>query len=442
MSKRWQKFARASWKLFLGCVWLLVSLLGCQMPPPVQMETVPCPAAQSQVQVSRLGQPAGGNEPAETTLYVGLSTWLYALDTGSGRPRWCRLLRSKDTSYSDLLGFMTITRAGQNLYANTADGYLLVLNAQDGTVRWGAEDSESLDDGWGVPAVDKAAGLVYRRDVKAVEALAVNDGQSRWSYQLPQKEANRTTTGVKLMPLVGEGMVYVVGDDLLTVPERSALVVALDARTGQPRWQRSFPEGRDQQPMAMVLGNGVLCLDLSQGVIAIDANDGRQLWQASGSRWLAFEYRLLAAGQGWLYVAKDVEQEQKLQVSALRLADGEEGWSVELPGDFGFDLAPVQGVLEGKVLYLLDGQGQLTALDGQSGRVLWQFLPVTSQEPGLRPSRLIVGKSEIYLFTTESGGLERFVLHALAKESGQEEWKIVLPLPLNEGEDREPALTN
>ncbi|GER84370.1 hypothetical protein KTAU_30060 [Thermogemmatispora aurantia] len=434
------EFARASWKLLLGSVWLLVGLLGCQQTPIVRMETVSCPAAQSQVQFSRLAEHPGGNEPAVTTLYVGLSTWLYALDTGSGRPRWCRLLRSKDTSYSHLLGFMTITRAGQNLYANTADGYLLVLNAQDGTVRWGAEDSESLDDGWGVPAVDKAAGLVYRRDVKAVEALAANDGQSRWSYQLPQKEAGRTTTGVVLMPLVGEGAVYVVGDDLLTVPERSALVVALDARTGQPRWQRSFPEGRYQRPIAMVLGDEVLCLDLAQGVIAVDANDGRQLWQANGSRWRASTYRLLAAGQGWLYVAKEVEQDQKLQVSALRLADGEEGWSIELPGVFGFDVVPVQGVVDGKVLYLLDGQGQLTALDGQSGRVLWQKLPATSEEPG--PSRLIVGKSEIYLFTTASGGVERFVLHALAKENGQEEWKIVLPLPLNVGEDWVPALTD
>ncbi|WP_322480617.1 hypothetical protein, partial [Thermogemmatispora sp.] len=98
-------FARPSWKLFLGCVWLLVGLLGCQQTPPsVSLETVPCPAAQSQVQVSRLAEPAGGNEPVMTTLYVGLSTWLYALDTGSVRPRWCRLLRWKSTPLYALSG--------------------------------------------------------------------------------------------------------------------------------------------------------------------------------------------------------------------------------------------------------------------------------------------------------------------------------------------------
>ncbi|RAQ97791.1 outer membrane protein assembly factor BamB family protein [Thermogemmatispora tikiterensis] len=442
MSKRWQKFARTLWKLLLGSVWLLASLLGCQTPPTVQMEAVPCPAAQWQVQFSKLAEHPGESEPAMTTLYVGLTTWLYALDANSGRPRWCRMLRWNGTSHEDLLGFITITRVGQDLYANTADAYLLALNAQNGAVRWGAEDLEALDldDVRGVPAVDKATGQVYQKDVKTVTALAGSDGQSRWTYQLPQKDTSRATTSVSLMPLVGEGGVYVVGDDLMTVPERSALVVALDARTGQPHWQRSFPEGSFQSPRAMVLGNGVLCLDLENGVVAVDASDGRVLWQASGSRWHMFSYWLLAAGQGWLYVAKEVVRNQKWQVSAVRLADGEESWSIELPGMFDSD--GMQGVLDGKVLYLLDVQGMVTALDGQSRRVLWQKQPATREGGGLLPSRLLVGKSEVYLFTASPDGKERFVLHALDKESGQEQWKIVLPLPVKEGEYWKPVLTN
>jgi outer membrane protein assembly factor BamB len=377
-----------------------------------------------------------------TTLYVGLSTWLYALDASSGLPRWCRLLRWKGTSPSeDLLGFMTITRAGQDLYTNTADGYLLVLNAQNGAILWGVEDSESLIDGWGVPAVDKAAGQVYRRDVRGVEALAGSNGQSRWSYLLPQKDTHQITTGVSLMPVVGQGEVYVVGDDSLTVSDRSAIVVALDARTGQPRWQRSFPEGRSQSPRAMLLGDGVLCLDLEDGVVAVGANDGRLLWQASRPQWRSYSYLLLAAGQGWLYVGEEVQQAGRIRVRALRLTDGQEGWSIELPGgEFDREIAPLQGVLDGKVLYLENGLVQVTALDGQSGRVLWQKQPGSSEEGGYIPGRLVVGQNKIYLFTAGSSGKERFVVYSLEKNSGQEQWKTVLHLPLEEGKDWIPAL--
>ncbi|WP_069805245.1 outer membrane protein assembly factor BamB family protein [Thermogemmatispora onikobensis] len=427
-------FARPSWKLFLGCVWLLVGLLGCQQTPPsVSLETVPCPAAQSQVQVSRLAEPAGGDEPVMTTLYVGLSTWLYALDTGSGRPRWCRLLRWKSTPLYALSGFEPIARGGQALYANTADGYLLALKAQNGEIRWQAEMKLMAFSGesWMVPAVDETVGQVYRVALKRVEALDMNNGRGRWSYAFPGNAS------VYLMPVAAEGMVYVVGGRVSTPQGGGPEVIGLDARTGRLRWQLGIPDRflPDQQPRAMLLGNGVLCLDYEGQILGIRASDGRRLWQVSRAQWRDWDldYQPLAIGQGWLYVVEKARQTGQIRVSALRLLDGREGWSAELTGGFDRVAAPLQGGVDGKMLYLVDGQGWVTALDGQNGRILWQKQLASRRNGGSIPSRLVVGGSNVYVFVALPGEEEHFVLHALAKENGQEEWNVALPLPVGQG---------
>ncbi|MBX5459399.1 MAG: PQQ-like beta-propeller repeat protein [Thermogemmatispora sp.] len=280
--------------------------------------------------------------------------------------------------------------------------------------------------------MDEVAGQVYGVDVSSVKALNLSDGQDRWSYRLPQKRAGETITGARLAPVVGEKVIYVVGDDLGTVKGRAATVVALDVSTGKPRWTRSFPEGGAEAyplrvPQALLLGEGVLCLDLNDEIFGMRASDGRQLWQVNSSRWK--DYQLIGVGQGRLYVAKEENQEGKIQVSGLRLEDGQVSWSVELAGESDRFAAPLQGVMEGQVLYLVDGQGRVEALDEQRGRVLWQRGLMQESVGGLLPSRLVVGGSDVYVITMQKNVNDQFVLNDIDKSSGQETWKVDLPLP-------------
>jgi outer membrane protein assembly factor BamB len=121
------------------------------------------------------------------------------------------------------------------------------------------------------------------------------------------------------------------------VEGRATTVVALDVSTGKPRWTRSISEGGAETyplrlPQALLLGEGVLCLDVNDEIIGMRASDGRQLWQVNSSQW--GDYQLIGVGQGRLYVAKEGKQEGEIQVSGLRLEDGQVSWSVELAGEF------------------------------------------------------------------------------------------------------------
>lgn len=116
--------------------WLMVPGLewGVAVLAAVPLEATPCAAAQLQVHVTRLAGHLVRSEPA--TLYVGGGPWLYALDAGSGFPRWCRVLRWKGPSQQNpLMGFGAIRHVGQELYAGIQYGYLLVLDAQNGAIR-------------------------------------------------------------------------------------------------------------------------------------------------------------------------------------------------------------------------------------------------------------------------------------------------------------------
>ncbi|WP_069805836.1 outer membrane protein assembly factor BamB family protein [Thermogemmatispora onikobensis] len=430
-----QECKHALGKLLVCAILLVVSLLGCQQGmATVPLETAPCAAAQLQVHVTGLAGPLARSEVA--TLYVGGGTWLYALDAGSGFPRWCRVLQWRGPSQQNpLMGFGAIRHVGQELFAGIQYGYLLGLDAQNGAVRWGVE-MEAGSEFWMEPAVDEGAGQVYGVGLSEVKALKLSDGQERWSYRLSQKRADRTTTLVHLAPVVGEKVVYVVGDDLGTVEGRASTVVALDVSTGKPRWTRSIPEGRAETyplrvPQALLLGEGVLCLDVNDEIIGMRASDGRQLWQVNSSQW--GDYQLIGVGQGRLYVAKEGKQEGKIQVSGLRLEDGQVSWSVELAGEFDRFAAPLQGLMEGQVLYLVDGQGGVEALDGQSGRVLWQRRVVEGSVGGLVPSRLVIGERDVYVMTMQRDEKDQFMLNVLDKYSGQAKWKVELPLPVVKG---------
>ena len=165
-------------------------------------------------------------------------------------------------------------------------------------------------------------------------------------------------------PVVADGKLYAIGTD--------AVVSAFDARTGARLWSRDV-RGKDDHSKdggKVVFGGGVSIdgdrLYASTGigdVVALNANDGSQLWKIRPGGPLRGSATL---ANGHVYVMS-----QDNQIFALNQTDGSPVWTdsgtLEATGVFGVAApAAAQGtVIAGY------SSGELTAYRYENGRVLW-----------------------------------------------------------------------
>jgi outer membrane protein assembly factor BamB len=206
------------------------------------------------------------------------------------------------------------------------------------------------------PAV--ADGKVYAAAVEGgVRALDLQSGKSVWVY----KSEERISGG----PGAGEGLVVVGTLD--------GKVIALDAATGSEKWQAKVPSEVIAAPT------------IGQGLVLVRSNDGRvsAFDIASGERKWFSNHDLpsltvrgnapVTLGPGVVFVGNDDGT-----LSAMGLSDGRPLWNqvVGVPeGRTELErMADVDGpvVLDDTTVYATSFKKQTLAIDGPSGRPLWE----------------------------------------------------------------------
>ena len=207
----------------------------------------------------------------DNKVYVGTAVAVNALDAAAGEFLWQIPGVDDDPFYS------IVVTAGSDVYLGTVRGHLLALSPTTGEVIWRNQiDSRSM--------VAFGKGVVYTSAFPGlVTALDAESGDSLWRIQLPGKSrfsraamrnlgglsspiaSSVATLGYLTRPVVGEGIVFVGSD--------SDDVFALDAATGQLRWQ--FQTGGAVR-ISPALLDGVLYVASDDGyVYALDAVTGR-----------------------------------------------------------------------------------------------------------------------------------------------------------------------
>jgi len=117
-----------------------------------------------------------------------------------------------------------------------------------------------------------ANGLVYTLDAAARVSAVRTDGTPAWSADLtpPTDDASQATGG---------GMAY--HDGTLYVSSGFGLLTALDAATGQQRWQQKLEATGSGQPTVY---KGLIYLVAGDDTgWAVDTSDGRIVWQVSAT---------------------------------------------------------------------------------------------------------------------------------------------------------------
>ena len=204
---------------------------------------------------------------------------------------------------------------------------LAAISAAEGGMVWSVDPVPQGQDSQALSAVAVGDGVAYgvfNRAFGGVSAWDRASGAELWRFEGP------LTTAINASPVVAGGQVYVVNG----VDE----VFALDAATGALRWQNKLdPAGFDWGNATVgtpAIARGVLVVPtLYRDLVALDANTGFELWRHAGA---------------------------PSQVRATHYRGA---------GEAGFEASPV---ITGDIVWAADTAGQLTALELQTGKVVWQ----------------------------------------------------------------------
>lgn len=274
------------------------------------------------------------------------------------------------------------------LYACTARG-LSALDAGTGAERWlFAPAPPSYVSMGGTDGVRVFA--LFRNRVVALEA---GTGRPLWQRDTQGSEISGFT--------LVDGTLYVDGDQGIT---------ALDAATGAVRWQVPVTDG--DRPVAAVAGEMLYVAGYhGQALYALDARTGRQRWtqRVQGQK----VDRLLGVGGGLVYVRRSSAFDTA--VFALDGATGEQRWELLLrntPSD------AVTTTLDGGVAFVTvqrtpNGPASLAALDGQTGQRRWHV-----DAPGYL-GELAVSAGTVYLT------LPQAAVAAFDAATGQARWQAL-----------------
>ncbi len=206
-------------------------------------------------------------------------------------------------------------------------------------------------------------GVVYAMDSAArISALDLASGRVRWRTATRGKRDRSTNVGGGLG--VADGVLYAVNG--------LGAVLALDPGRGTVRWRVDIDAPGRTPPT--IAGGRIFVGTLGDGLLALDAANGRQLWsyqaqnataQLLGQPAPAYSEGLVVAGFG------------SGELTALRAEGGSVAWSDTLASSgLGAlaDIASIRGnpaISAGRVFAI--GMGGLTvALDLHAGRRLWE----------------------------------------------------------------------
>jgi len=189
-------------------------------------------------------------------------------------------------------GYASVTIAGGRIYTTgnlTAGQSVTCLNAADGKIVWQKDITDAVpkhayDGSRCSPSIDGDRLYAIASSGK-IACLKTADGSEIWAKDFKTEWGGRMMSGwgFSESPLVD-------GDWVLCTPGSSdAMIVALDKQTGNEIWRTKMPAsggkgGAGYSSIVVSHGGGVkqYVQLIGQGVIGVQASDGKLLWEYDG----------------------------------------------------------------------------------------------------------------------------------------------------------------
>lgn len=270
---------------------------------------------------------------------------IVALDAETGERQW-----SFESASGGLDSYSDLT-VDDGVYCSLcSDDDCLHLYALEvgGEERW----ARDIDAGYWAPLV--ADGVVYvANDTGLVRALDAATGETRWDYQVA------STGGAELVDVADA--VYV---------EMDSVLAALDRDEGSTRWRYAPGDEEEQVIIGAALSNDVAYLVTFDQVAAVA--DGDELWRRDvEDRDVDADPEIAGVAAGRLFVVAGNDPHE-YRLHAFDATTGERDWvsePIEYPNE---EYAP-QAAVHDEVVYI--GSERLRALDAATGSERWTVTP-------------------------------------------------------------------
>ncbi|WP_425463081.1 outer membrane protein assembly factor BamB [Marinobacter maritimus] len=278
----------------------------------------------------------------------------------------------------DLL-YLSPLDVGGTVYAVSADGELLAVDAETGKQQWERELNDRIFAGVGG---DQAQLYLITREADLV-ALSREDGGELWRKELPTEAlAAPQSNGALVVAQTTDGR-----------------VLAFDAATGDKLWQYDgvVPALSLRTAAAPLVGGDVVLASFSNGkLIALSADVGQPLWQYEvGQPQGRTELERLVdiSGQPLVLDSAVMVSGYQGKLALVDIRTGQEIWSRKASSLH----APMIG--EGNI-YLSSANGNVVAYRGSDRRELWVQDALSWRQltqPAVYENYLIIGDYEGYL---------------------------------------------
>ena len=278
----------------------------------------------------------------------------------------------------------------------SARRFMLGVDVETGAVAWQRETERSES----VMRVAGRDGLVRVFPSGQVEMLDLATGVARWTTHLAARSG-----GSPVILVVDHGPV----PGIVIVAEEEKKLVALDLRTGEPRWKFTSPRGgrfafRRYGRLLYVASN-------DSHLSAVDLEDGSLVWRFPERT----KFNLPPAAEGDIIVVpggRYGKQEGKL--FGLNAYSGEVRWEHSLNG--GALTSPITAASAALVPVRSGGKNDLAAVDINTGEDLWRI-----SCDGWAESCALMALDDCFIVNAAGGVMRSF--HA---RTGEEIWHTVL----------------
>lgn len=285
--------------------------------------------------------------------------------------------------------YLSPLNAGDTVYAASADGELVALDAETGKLQWERDLEDRIFAGVGG---DQNQLYLVTREADLV-ALSREDGHELWRSALPTEAlAAPQSNGALVVAQTTDGR-----------------VLAFDTATGEKRWQYDgvVPALSLRAAAAPLVGGDVVLASFSNGkLIALSADAGQPLWQYEvGQPQGRTELERLVdiSGQPLVLEAAVMVSGYQGKLALVDIRTGQEIWSRKASSLH----APMVG---GGKIYLASANGDVIAYRGSDRREIWLQDALSWRQltqPAVYENYLVIGDYEGYLhvLSGEDGSL-------------------------------------
>lgn len=296
---------------------------------------------------------------------------MLALEISSGDLRW-------EYNPPEEIWERGYTANDHSVYVGLSGGKLVALNTADGEMRWEQQLGINVqtpplivDDMLYVSTTFVGPGLESDPHGKAkVFALNSSDGSERWAYESDNYILQKS--------FISEDKLYVGGsyyDPSQEVDEGGPMrIYALDTKDASPIWIYESLDGYIKAIYATK--QEATYIAYQDFVNGLDAETGKLIWRKDTGNWVPS----LSGWENTIYFGS-----ANTVVHALSTDDGDPVWRFNIPeGTFNYVLgAPVRIADE---LYFLTQQGDIMALNAETGTLLWSLPTGITSRVGLAVS--------------------------------------------------------